>query len=125
MKKILFLILISNLIYADLLVILKNNTSLCVSDDYRETSKRYTFKWLPYEIEYPINKTDVLEIKSNYSYNLSADECEPITTNPTNPTNPNKDGLIMGMTEQNFNFAVAIWGIALSFLISIGLIISF
>ena len=117
MKKILFLILISNLIYADLLVILKNNTSLCVSDDYRETSKRYIFKWLPYEIEYPINKTDVLEIKSNYSYNLSANECEP--------TNPNKDGLIMGMTEQNFNFALAIWGIALSFLISIGLIISF
>lgn len=122
MKKILFLILLSNLIYADLLVILKNNTSLCVSDDYRETSKRYTFKLLPYEIVYPINKTDVLEIKSNYSYNLSTNECEPITTNPTNP---NKDGLIMGMTEQNYNFAVAIWGIALSFLISIGLIISY
>lgn len=122
MKKILFLILLSNLIYGDLLVILKNNTSLCVSDDYRETSKRYTFKWLPYEIEYPINKTDVLEIKSNYFYNLSTNECEPITTNPTNP---NKDGLIMGMTEQNYNFAVAIWGIALSFLISIGLIISY
>lgn len=122
MKKILFLILLSNLIYADLLVILKNNTSLCVSDDYRETSKRYTFKLLPYEIVYPIKKTDVLEIKSNYSYNLSTNECEPITTNPTNP---NKDGLIMGMTEQNYNFAVAIWGIALSFLISIGLIISY
>lgn len=122
MKKILFLILLSNLIYADLLVILKNNTSLCVSDDYRETSKRYTFKLLPYKIVYPINKTDVLEIKSNYSYNLSTNECEPITTNPTNP---NKDGLIMGMTEQNYNFAVAIWGIALSFLISIGLIISY
>lgn len=122
MKKILFLILLSNLIYADLLVILKNNTSLCVSDDYRETSKRYTFKLLPYKIVYPIKKTDVLEIKSNYSYNLSTNECEPITTNPTNP---NKDGLIMGMTEQNYNFAVAIWGIALSFLISIGLIISY
>lgn len=122
MKKILFLILLSNLIYADLLVILKNNTSLCVSDDYRETSKRYTFKLLPYKIVYPINKTDVLEIKSNYSYNLSTNECEPITTNPTNP---NKDGLIMGMTEQNYNFAVAIWGISLSFLISIGLIISY
>lgn len=124
MKKILFLILLSNLIYADLLVILKNNTSLCVSDDYTERyiSKRYIFKLLPYEIVYPINKTDVLEIKSNYSYNLSTNECEPITTNPTNP---NKDGLIMGMTEQNYNFAVAIWGIALSFLISIGLIISY
>lgn len=119
MKKILFLILISNLIYADLLVILKNNHSLCVSDLYRETSERYTFFWLPHYLAYPISKTDVLEIKSNYSYNLSANECEPKTTNP------NKDGLIMGMTEQNFNFAVAIWGIALSFLISIGLIISF
>lgn len=37
---------------------------------------------------------------------------------------PDLNGLIMGMSEQDFNFAMAIYGIALSFLISLGFILS-
>lgn len=52
-------------------------------------------------------------------------------TNPTNPTNPpititpDENGLIMGLTPQNFHFSFALWGVALSFLMAIGLILSF
>ena len=41
-----------------------------------------------------------------------------------NPFEPDVNGLIMGMTLQDFNFAMAIYGIALSFLISLGFILS-
>ena len=57
------------------------------------------------------------------------DPTEP--TNPTNPTNPpititpDENGLIMGLTPQNFHFSFALWGVALSFLMAIGLILSF
>lgn len=52
-------------------------------------------------------------------------------TEPTNPTNPpititpDENGLIMGLTPQNFHFSFALWGVALSFLMAIGLILSF
>lgn len=61
---------------------------------------------------------------------------KPEPTEPTNPTNPNptnppititpdENGLIMGLTPQNFHFSFALWGVALSFLMAIGLILSF
>ena len=56
---------------------------------------------------------------------------DPEPTNPTNPTNPpititpDENGLIMGLTPQNFHFSFALWGVALSFLMAIGLILSF
>ena len=52
-------------------------------------------------------------------------------TGPTNPTNPpititpDENGLIMGLTPQNYHFSLALWGVALSFLMAIGLILSF
>lgn len=48
--------------------------------------------------------------------------------NPTNPPitiTPDENGLIMGLTPQNFHFSFALWGVALSFLMAIGLILSF
>ena len=38
---------------------------------------------------------------------------------------PDLNGLVMGMVEQDFHFAMAIYGIALSFLISLAFILSF
>ena len=72
-----------------------------------------------------------------YSFNTLTGECfltpepepEP-EPNPT-PTNhpititPDENGLIMGLTPQNFHFSFALWGVALSFLMAIGLILSF
>lgn len=54
-------------------------------------------------------------------------EPEP-NPNPTNPPitiTPDENGLIMGLTPQNFHFSFALWGVALSFLMAIGLILSF
>ena len=52
----------------------------------------------------------------------------PEPTNPTNPPitiTPDENGLIMGLTPQNFHFSFALWGVALSLLMAIGLILSF
>lgn len=38
---------------------------------------------------------------------------------------PDENGLIMGLSPQNFHFSFALWGVALSFLMAIGLILSF
>ena len=46
-------------------------------------------------------------------------------TNPPITITPDENGLIMGLTPQNFHFSFAIWGVALSFLMAIGLILSF
>lgn len=65
-----------------------------------------------------------------YSFDTLTGECF-LTPDPTNPTNPpititpDENGLIMGLTPQNFHFSFALWGVALSFLMAIGLILSF
>lgn len=46
---------------------------------------------------------------------------EPTPTEPT-PIIPDENGLIMGLTPNDFNFSMALWGIILAFLISFGLI---
>lgn len=46
-------------------------------------------------------------------------------TNPPITITPDENGLIMGLTPQNFHFSFALWGVALSFLMAIGLILSF
>lgn len=43
---------------------------------------------------------------------------------PTSPFTPDENGLIMGMLEKDFHFAMAIYGVSLAFLLSIGLIFS-
>ncbi|WP_323669391.1 hypothetical protein [Aliarcobacter butzleri] len=79
--------------------------------------------------------------QGNYYFDMTLKKClkssisEPEPTNPdngsgngsnpTNPITPDENGLIMGMKESDFHFSMAIWGVALSFLMSIGLIISF
>ena len=71
-----------------------------------------------------------------YSFNTLTGECfltpepppPPPPTEPTNPPitiTPDENGLIMGLTPQNFHFSFALWGVALSFLMAIGLILSF
>jgi hypothetical protein len=52
-----------------------------------------------------------------YSFNTLTGECFL--------TPPDENGLIMGLTPQNFHFSFALWGVALSFLMAIGLILSF
>lgn len=56
-----------------------------------------------------------------YSFNTLTGECflTPVTITP------DENGLIMGLTPQNFHFSFALWGVALSFLMAIGLILSF
>ena len=56
-----------------------------------------------------------------YSFNTLTGECflTPVTISP------DENGLIMGLTPQNFHFSFALWGVALSFLMAIGLILSF
>ncbi len=46
-------------------------------------------------------------------------------TNPPITITPDENGLIMGLTPQNFHFSFALWGVVLSFLMAIGLILSF
>lgn len=64
-----------------------------------------------------------------YSFNTLTGECflttEPDPTNPPIIITPDENGLIMGLTPQNFHFSFALWGVALSFLMAIGLILSF
>ena len=129
MKIILISIIFFTSLFSDLLVLTENIsiTSFCVSDNYIETSKNITFNWLPSNKEIKLNRKNIVEIKTGYKYNSSTTVCELITTNPTTPTNPTPDEntLIMGMKKTDFNLSMAFWGICLSFLMSIGLIISF
>ncbi len=68
-----------------------------------------------------------------YSFNTLTGECfltsepPPPEPNPNPPITitPDENGLIMGLTPQNFHFSFALWGVALSFLMAIGLILSF
>lgn len=123
MKIILISIIFFTSLFSDLLVLTNtNNTNLCVSDDYIESSKNITFYLLPDYVSTKIRKTNIVEIKSGYIYDSNSATCKLINTNPLTP---DENGLIMGMQETHFHLAMALWGICLSFLISIGLIISF
>lgn len=129
MKIILISIIFFTSLFSDLLVLTKNisKTSFCVSDNYTETSTNITFNWLPNKGQITLNHENIVEIKTGYKYNPTTSICESTTTNPETPTNPTPDenGLIMGMKETDFHLAMALWGVCLSFLMSIGLIISF
>lgn len=59
-----------------------------------------------------------------YSFNTLTGECF-LTPEPAITITPDENGLIMGLTPQNFHFSFALWGVALSFLMAIGLILSF
>lgn len=124
MKIILISIIFFTTLFSDSLVYVKNGISnkiYCVSDKYTEFNESYLFSLLPSNNEFSINKNRIIEIKTNYKYSLSTSKCEPIK----NPFEPDENGLVMGMQKTDFNLAMALWGICLSFLMSIGLIISF
>lgn len=129
MKIILISIIFFTSLFSDLLVLTKNisKTSFCVSDNYIETSSNITFNWLPNKGQITLNHENIVEIKTGYEYNPTTSVCESTTPNPETPTNPTPDenGLIMSMKETDFHLAMALWGVCLSFLMSIGLIISF
>lgn len=121
MKTILISIIFFTTLFSDSLVYVKNNsTPYCVSDNYLEFDGAYLFFLLPSSDDLSINYKDIVEIKGGFN-------CESNTSNPETPTNPtpDKNGLIMGMKETDFHLAMALWGVCLSFLMSIGLIISF
>jgi hypothetical protein len=127
MKIILISIIFFTNLFSDSLVNTnnKNYTNLCVKDAIDtftnpDPNSINFFMLVPNEY-ITFRKVDVIEIKTGYKYNSSTKLCELITTNPT----PDENGLIMGMKETDFNLSMAFWGICLSFLMSIGLIISF
>ena len=127
MKTILISIIFFTTLFSDSLVYVKNSMTYCVSDNYTEFNKSYLFLMLSSGVEFSLKKKDIVEIKTGYKYNPTTSICELNTSNPETPTNPTPDenGLIMGMKETDFHLAMAFWGICLSFLISIGLILSF
>lgn len=127
MKTILISIIFFTTLFSDSLVYAKNSMTYCVSDNYTEFNKSYLFLMLSSGVEFSLNKKDIVEIKTGYKYNPTTSICELNTSNPETPTNPTPDenGLIMGMKETDFHLAMALWGVSLSFLMSIGLIISF
>lgn len=132
---------------------LPNNTpsknpsiEFCILDDYKQNG--LNFSYTRYNPTTGVLVSSVVTVQwihskeSGYFWNPSTKKCEitkpnPIEPEPTNPDNgdgggsnptkpiiPDENGLIMGMKETDFHFAMAIWGIALSFLVSIGFIIS-
>lgn len=133
MKIILISIIFFTTLFSDSLVNTnnKNYTNLCVKDAIdtftNPDPNSINFFMLVSNQYITFRKVDVIEIKTGYKYNSSTKLCELTTTNPTTPTNPTPDenGLIMGMKETDFHLAMALWGVCLSFLMSIGLIISF
>lgn len=130
MKIILISIIFFTNLFSDSLLITKNmaRTNWCIRDDYTDfNTSTIRFYWLVANDYYILDKVNIIEIKKGYEYNPTTAICELITTNPEIPTNPTPDenGLIMGMKETDFHLAMALWGVCLSFLMSIGLIISF
>lgn len=126
MKKILFLIVFTNLIYADSLMIVKNNTKVnwCITDSYYfQGNKIHFYSAYQPTIKSTLDKKNVVEIKSGYKYNSITNICELHTSNPN--LIPDENGLIMGMEEKDFHFSIAIWGIMLASLISFGFIKAF
>ena len=105
------------------------NLSLSVPEFYITTSYNPTV----------YTKTNIENKRIEYFYNTGYEwdtinatctlsSISPPPPDPTNPPitiTPDENGLIMGLTPQNFHFSFALWGVALSFLMAIGLILSF
>lgn len=130
MKIILISIIFFTTLFSDSLMIIRDNPRVnwCITDSYYFEGNKILFSnaYSPTSIA-QFGKEYIVEIKPGYKYNPKTTVCELITTNPETPTNPTPDenGLIMGMKETDFHLAMALWGVCLSFLMSIGLIISF
>ena len=128
LKFFLFIFILSSNLRADSLMIIKNNVRVnwCITDSYyfEDDKIRFYNTYAP-TVKSTLDKSNVVEIKSGYEYNPNTNTCDLIIIEtPTNPT-PDENGLIMGMKETDFHLAMALWGVSLSFLMSIGLIISF
>lgn len=130
MKIILISIIFFTNLFSDSLMIIKNNVRVnwCITDSYYfDVNNIYFYNAYDPTIKSQLSKQNVVEIKPGYEYNPTTAICDLNTSNPETPTNPTPDvnGLIMGMKETDFHLSMAFWGICLSFLMSIGLIISF
>ncbi|MEM3311871.1 MAG: hypothetical protein QW042_02950, partial [Thermoplasmata archaeon] len=86
-----------------------------LKNDYLELKKYATG-----EITYPKNP-EPTEPEPTEPEPTEPEPTEPTPTEPT-PIIPDENGLIMGLTPNDFNFSMALWGIVLAFLISFGLI---
>lgn len=114
MKILLILTFYFNFSYSDLMVkTTYSNLSYCVSDNYDTNSFVYIFYLKSDNSMFTVYPKDVLEILPNYKYDSKTGNCELISDNTDK---------FMGMTEQDFNFAMAIYGVALSSLIGFGLV---
>lgn len=130
LKFLLSIFIFSFNLNADSLLITKNmaRSEWCINDTYIDfNSQSIQFYWLVANDYYILDKANIVEIKTGYKYNSSTKLCDLNTSNPETPTDPipDENGLIMGMKETDFHLAMALWGVCLSFLMSIGLIISF
>ncbi len=123
--KILFisLIFISSL-YSQFIVITydTNDEDVCVptQEDLQDYGPYYFLTNIPNYGAMIIYKSSISQIKDGYDINPKTGRCELISE--INKDNTDK---FMGMKETDFNLAMALWGVCLSFLMSIGLIISF
>lgn len=113
--KILFILLIFiSSLYSQYVVIPNDYTkfnSICFlsQKDIYDYGTYYTFTNVAHYGSVSMYKSSIKEIKDGYDINPKTGKCEPIFQ-------------INGMTEQDFNFAMAIYGVALSSLIGFGLI---
>lgn len=138
MKKFFLIVLICSSLSAEMLLTYNlptlgtQNFTKCVYDDYDKnvSSPKWKFFIVP-SGSVTIDPINIISLENGYIYDSTKKQC---ILNPNVPTNPNEEitpftpdenGLIMGMKENDFHLAMAIYGVALSFLMSIGLIISF
>ncbi|MFX4283148.1 hypothetical protein ACOL3A_01170 [Aliarcobacter butzleri] len=130
--------------YSENLLITKDNQRFCVVSYVGSKYTLYVEGNAYLKTNYSISSSQIVSLTNDNSYyfdtttlkcKLNPTPVEPEPTNPDNggengsnpinPITPDENGLIMGMKETDFHFSMAIWGIALGFLMSIGLIISF
>lgn len=111
MKILLIFFIYSTYLFSHSLVKLPNNIEWCVSDSWSYTNNYYIFYKLPDYISTPsIPASAVISITGGYSFNVETNSCEKDTDK------------FLGMKEEDFNFAMAIYGVALSSLIGFGLV---
>lgn len=119
MKILLILTFYFNFSYSDLIVkTTYSNLSYCVSDNYDTNFLVHIFYLKSDNSMFTAYHKDVLEILPNYKYDSKTGKCESISDINKEDTTDK----FLGMTEQDYNFAMAIYGVALSSLIGFGLV---
>lgn len=119
MKIILISLIFISSLYSQYIVITTSTTDedVCVptQNDIQDYGSYYLLSNVPNKGYMIIYKSAISQIIDGYQYNSQTGKCEPIS--PVSDTSK-----FMGMSELDFNFAMAIYGVALSSLIGFGLI---